>query len=132
MATDIQFSDLTNATTPTDGTGYFDKLLSTINIHINDQYNQGRLTGTDYASVYLGSMQSAISQSLEFLLKEKLIEAQTDGAISDAKTKEQQSKIAYIERIIKDKEAVKAGLDKLNKTISDSPEDIYTPKYETV
>ena len=132
MATDIQFSDLTNATTPTDGTGYLDKLLSTINIHVTEQSAKGRLTGADYANVYLGSIQSAISQSLEFLLKEKLIEAQIDGAISDAKTKEQQSKIAYTERIIKDKEAVKAGLDNLNKTISDSPEDIYTPKYETV
>ena len=132
MATNIQFSDLTNATTPTDGTGYFDKLLSTINIHINDQYSQGRLTGSDYANVYLGSMQSAISQALEFLLKEKLIEAQTDAAISDAKAKEQQAKTAYVERIIKDKEAVKAGLDKLNKTVSDLPEDVYTPKYKTI
>ena len=267
MATSIQFSDLTNATTPTDGTGYFDKLLSTINIHINDQYTQGRLTGTDYANVYLGSMQSAISQSLEFLLKEKLIEAQIDGAskdnllkdvqlnelrnkaeaelekqwgynitrdtdgrlilgnstgngiidkqgteldknvdvterttvlkeaesikqqalldkdldiktydndtlqvdthntnlkqidsiIKDIDVKErstvvqetelsdkllttaeqrklfvEQEKEAYTSRVIKDKEAVKAGLDNLNKTISNSPEDIYTPKYETV
>ena len=90
MATNIQFSDLTNATTPTDGTGYFDKLLSTVNIHINDQYNQGRLTGTDYAKVYLGSIQSAISQSLEFLLKEKLIEAQTDGANKDNLLKDAQ------------------------------------------
>jgi len=90
MATDIQFEDLTNATTPTDGTGYFDKLLSTINIHVEDQYNKGRLTGTDYSNVYLGSIQSAISQSLEFLLKEKLIEAQIDGANKDNVLKDAQ------------------------------------------
>ena len=83
MATNIQFSNLTNATTPTDGTGYLDKLLKTINLHVDDQYKKGRLKGPDYASVYLGSIQSAISQSLEFLLKEKLIGAQIDGATSD-------------------------------------------------
>jgi len=129
MATDIKFEDLTNATTVSDGTGYLDKLLNTINLQIDDQYTKGRLTGTDYATVYLGSIQSAISQSLEFLLKELLIEAQIDGTLSDNILKAENAKTAYTERIIKDKEAVKMGLDNVNKAVSASPETTYTPKY---
>ena len=118
MATDIQFSDITNATTLTDGTGYFDKLMKTINLYIEDQYKKGRLKGPDYATVYLGSMQMALQTAEQFAMNKKLQEKQID--------------IAYIEKVLKDKEAVKAGLDKLNKTVSDLPEDVYTPKYETI
>ena len=47
------------------GDGTLDKLLATLNTHINQQYQLGRLTGTDYANVYLGGMQSALSTSLQ-------------------------------------------------------------------
>ena len=80
MAADILLADLTNATSVTDGasngTGALDKLMNTINLYIDDQYNRGRIKGTDYANVLLGSIQSVLSASLQFALNEKVNEAQ--------------------------------------------------------
>jgi len=98
MAADILLSDLTNATSVTDGisngTGALDKLMNTINLYIDDQYNRGRIKGTDYANVLLNSIQSVLSASLQFILNEKVNEAQIalydrqkEGFADDAKQK---------------------------------------------
>ena len=98
MAADILLADLTNATSVTDGTsngtGALDKLMNTINLYIDDQYNRGRIKGTDYANVLLGSIQSVLSASLQFALNEKVNEAQIalydrqkEGFADDAKQK---------------------------------------------
>ncbi len=98
MAVDILLADLTNATSVTDGasngTGALDRLMNTINLYIDDQYNRGRIKGTDYANVLLGSIQSVLSASLQFTLTEKVNEAQIalydrqkEGFADDAKQK---------------------------------------------
>ena len=98
MAADILLADLTNATSVTDGisngTGALDKLMKTINLYIDDQYNRGRIKGTDYANVLLGSIQSVLSAGLQFTLNEKVNEAQIalydrqkEGFADDAKQK---------------------------------------------
>ena len=98
MAADILLADLTNANSVTDGisngTGALDKLMNTINLYIDDQYNRGRIKGTDYANVLLGSIQSVLSASLQFALNEKVNEAQIalydrqkEGFADDAKQK---------------------------------------------
>jgi hypothetical protein len=105
---DIDLNDLTNATTVTDGTGVLDRLMNVINIHIEDQYDKGRITGPEYATVYVGSVQTAISESVKFLLgeqaaanqadliaeqviteqeKQELVQAQSNGFKHDAKQK---------------------------------------------
>lgn len=86
---DIHVSDLTNTTTITngvaDGTGVFDKLFNTVNLYIDDQYRNGRLKGPEYASVLLGSIQAVLAESVQFVLQEQMVEAQTaevlDGTI---------------------------------------------------
>lgn len=86
---DIHVSDLTNTTTITNGvangTGVFDKLFNTVNLYIDDQYRNGRLKGPEYASVLLGSIQAVLAESVQFVLQEQLVEAQTaevlDGTI---------------------------------------------------
>jgi len=100
MATDIKLTDLTNGSTVNgkwEGTGVFDVLLKTINENINIQYDLNRIKDTDYATVYLGSLQSAMQQSIEYLFKEQLTEAQIDGVLKDnllkdAQLKEQRNK----------------------------------------
>lgn len=98
MAADILLADLTNATSVTDGasngTGALDRLMNTINLYLDDQYNRGRIKGTDYANVLLGSIQSVLSASLQFTLTEKVNEAQIalydrqkEGFADDAKQK---------------------------------------------
>ena len=71
---DVNFNDITNATTIEDGTGYFDKLMNTINIQIDNQYQKGRLKGTDYANVYLGLVQSAMVEAFKFELQKDAVE----------------------------------------------------------
>jgi len=86
MATTISLTDLTNGTlTSTNewsGTGIFDKLIEAVNKNIEGQYNLGRIGGPDYANVYLGSMQSVIAESVQYILQEKQVEAQTDLLIT--------------------------------------------------
>ena len=68
--------------------------MNTINLYIDDQYNRGRIKGTDYANVLLNSIQSVLSASLQFILNEKVNEAQIalydrqkEGFADDAKQK---------------------------------------------
>jgi len=86
----IEFTEVTNATTPTDGTGIFDSLMETLNIHIEDQYKKNRIKSTDYASVYLGAMQSAMAESIQFVLQKQLTESQVEGAAKDNLLKDAQ------------------------------------------
>jgi hypothetical protein len=69
--TDIAVTDLTNSTTADDGSGIFDVLINAVELHIVAQYEEGRITGEDYASVYLGAMQSTLAESVKFLLAEQ-------------------------------------------------------------
>ena len=64
----IEFSTLSNATTATDGTGNFDKLMKVVTLHVEAQFNAGRITGTDYATVYLGALQSTLAQAVNITL----------------------------------------------------------------
>ena len=49
------------------GDGYFDKFMDTINVHLDNQFKQGRIQGKDYASVYLGSVQAALAQAISYV-----------------------------------------------------------------
>ena len=89
MAT-INFKEITNATTVTDGTGYFDSIMDTLTIHIEAQHAKGRLKGTDYANVYLGAMQSAMTEAFQFAMQKQVIETQIDGALQDNANKVKQ------------------------------------------
>ena len=65
---DISFTTLSNATTAIDGTGNFDKLMKVVTLHVEKQFTEGRITGTDYATVYLGALQSTLAQAVNFTL----------------------------------------------------------------
>ena len=71
MAIDI--SNLTqNVTTSADnvvtGSGIFDDMMETVNAHMAAQFNLGRITGSDYATVYLTAIQSTITQAVAFTI----------------------------------------------------------------
>ena len=82
MAVDITIDNVTSNVQVVNkvvtGDGTFDKLMGSVNAQIDNQFNMGRIKGTDYATVYLGAMQSVISQSMQFELQEKQAEAQTE------------------------------------------------------
>ena len=75
---DIAFTDVTDSIDPTAGTGTFDVLMQRIESHIERQHLAGRITGSDYATVYLGSLQAAIQQSIQFVLGEQAADKQAD------------------------------------------------------
>lgn len=91
---DVILSDLTNATTVSNGTGVFDKLMKSVNLHIEDQYNKNRITGPDYATVYLGAIQSVIAQSVQFLIQDKTLEDKVATATKQREVMESQ-KLLY-------------------------------------
>lgn len=54
------------------GSGLYDELQRTTKAHLAEEYDAGRIHGTDYANVYLGSLQSNLSVAASFLLQRDL------------------------------------------------------------
>jgi hypothetical protein len=153
MANNLPITDLTNgliANNEWTGTGVFDVLLDAINKNIEVQYENGRIVGKDYAQVYLGGIQSTLQQSVDFLLKKELTYWQIEVAQKELEIKqlevgikEQELELAklelkekYVDRVIKDKEAAKLGLDNVVKNMEEeriiNPDMIYKPQYTEI
>lgn len=60
------------------GDGVFDKLMETVNKHLDAQFKLNRITGTDYATVYLGALQATVQQAAVFTLGMEKANAETD------------------------------------------------------
>lgn len=84
---EIVFEDFSdgsiNATDPSNpvwqGTGVFDQLMMAVNGNIQAQFDAGRIKGSDYANVYMNSMQAAMSEAMKFVLSRKQIEKQIEA-----------------------------------------------------
>jgi len=50
------------------GDGVFDDIMEAVNKHLSAQYELGHIQSSDFANIYLGSMQGAMQQSVAFLL----------------------------------------------------------------
>ena len=76
MSTKVDINDFSNGSidnsNPQDpkweGTGVFDIIMKAANENIKIQNQTSRITGAEYAEVYLGTMQTAISEAMRFLL----------------------------------------------------------------
>ncbi len=76
-----------------DGAGVFDVLMASIDIHIKREYKGNRLTGDQYANVYLNLVQSVLGESVKFLLAKdrarwEAITAQMNARIAEIKATE--------------------------------------------
>lgn len=69
--TDLVVSDLTQSTL--EGTGVFDVLMRATKAHLEAEFSKNRIKGTEYATVYLGSLESVMRTSMEFLLQKQRI-----------------------------------------------------------
>jgi hypothetical protein len=137
--TTTELTDLTNGSVVNNewvGTGVFDMLISAINKNIEIQYQKGRITGSDYANVYLGGVQAVLQQSVQWVLQVDTSDAQVDDIRKGIELKEAQLKIVYTEQVIKDKQAAVLGLDNVVKNKEAerlaNPAAIYTPQYEVI
>ena len=72
------------------GEGVFDSLMSTINLHIDNEFQQERITGDEYAAIYASLINSVLSTSTQFLLNK-------DQARWAAITAQMQARIAEIQ-----------------------------------
>ena len=50
------------------GSGVFDVLMKTVDLHLLQEFDSGRITGDQYSQVYLGALGSVLQQSVAFLL----------------------------------------------------------------
>jgi hypothetical protein len=65
----VTLADLTNEiASPTEGTGVFDVLLEKMEARLQEQYDAGRITGSDFASAYASMIQAILGQSVQFVL----------------------------------------------------------------
>lgn len=53
------------------GTGVFDKLMASVKEHLQEEFQNERITGPDYANVYVGVMAAVLQTSAAFLLNEQ-------------------------------------------------------------
>jgi hypothetical protein len=65
------------------GDGVFDDLMETMTAHIDAQYKLGRITGTDYSTVYLGALQATIQQAVTYLLGQEKTNSDVTASTAD-------------------------------------------------
>ena len=119
MSTELDFSDFSNgsinSTDPTnkvwEGSGVFDELMMAVNGNIQVQYDNGRIKGTEYAEVYLGSMQTAIVEAMKYMLNKKTIEKGLEAqdvniAISEVQLAENTEKWALQRKVLENQLAM--------------------------
>jgi len=68
-------ADLTQATI--EGAGVFDTLMRANKAHLEAEYGKNRIKGAEYATVYLGSLESVMRASVEFLLQRDKLALET-------------------------------------------------------
>ena len=91
--------DNTNPQDPKwEGTGIFDVIIKAANENIKIQHKTSRITGAEYAEVYLGTMQSAISEAMKLVLQ------------NDTLAKEIELKEAQIAKINAERDLVNAQI----------------------
>ena len=86
-----------------EGTGVFDIIMKAANENIKIQNQASRITGAEYAEVYLRTMQTAISEAMRFLLNKDKSEIEANRFLLD---KDQSAK---------DLEVKQANIDLLNR-----------------
>lgn len=67
MIAPIPVSALTEGTL--EGTGIFDVLMRVTKVHLEAEYVKNRIKGPEYSTVYLGSLESVMRNSMDFLLQ---------------------------------------------------------------
>lgn len=82
------------------GTGVFDRMMQAVELHIQDEYNKGRITGTAYGTLYTQVIAQVLQSAVAYIGQKAQID-QINALIrkTNAETKIQliQAKTAYIQ-----------------------------------
>lgn len=91
----IVIADLTVATL--DGAGVFDVLMRATKVHLEAEFAKNRIKGSEYATVYLGSLNSVMTASLAFLLQKDKADQEAHLIIQQILLATQQTANAVLE-----------------------------------
>ncbi len=72
----LTVADLTQSTLA--GTGVFDALMRANKAHLDAEFDKNRIKGSEYATVYLGSVQAVMQTALSFLLAKNKLALELD------------------------------------------------------
>lgn len=97
------------------GEGLVDQLMATVNHHIDLQYKQNRLKGSDFAQVYVGSITAVMQFSTQYLLGTLLIDEQKDKLVAETSltTKQEEEIEIRIGVLELEKEKLRFEIDQL-------------------
>ena len=76
------------------GTGVFDVLMRSVKNHVQEEHAKSRITGKEYATVYLEALQSTMAQSIEYLLRAKTLGFELDNLGKQGVLLDHQAEIA--------------------------------------
>lgn len=86
----IALSELTEI--KLDGSGVFDALMRASKVHLEDQWTKGTIRGPEYATVYLGQLESSMQTALAFLQQRHKLGL-------EAELLQEQIKLAEVQRL---------------------------------
>lgn len=92
----ITITNLTNRTDPQEY-GVFDHLMESMKAHLDIEYDKGRIKGSEYAQVYLGSLQSVLQTAVTFLLTKDKADQEAKLIAAQILLAEQQKANAIVE-----------------------------------
>ena len=92
VTTSISVNAVTEGDTSVTGAGAFDEFMKAIVAHLTVEYEANRITSDKYPDVYLGAMQTALTQAVMFVLQAPLVEKQTDSESAKKALIERQTK----------------------------------------
>lgn len=67
----LNIDELTTGTVG--GDGVFDVLITSVKAHLKEEFDKQRITGKEYAQVYLTTMNATLAQAIEYLQKSKTV-----------------------------------------------------------
>ena len=91
----VQISDVT--TDSIEGTGAFDIMMSSLQNHLDKEYKEGRIVGSEYAQVYLGGLQTVLNTATSFALSKEKTKWEAITAQMQARIAEIQATQALID-----------------------------------
>ena len=78
----MQVSDITSGTL--NGTGVFDSLMRSVNVHLSQEYEKNRFSGETYSSLYLGAMNAVLQHSIQYALTKETSDGQAALLVEQA------------------------------------------------
>jgi hypothetical protein len=88
---DIVLGDITNTVEDGLDLGAFERLMTAVEARLDAQYAKSRIVGEQYATVYLGAIQTVLQQAVLFALQLPKVNAEV--SLLDQKTLSEQSQI---------------------------------------